>query len=64
MENLEQNTEMVVETTGKKSKGFIVGMLLAATAAVGALVYKKFRKSKVEEPTSNEEVFEGINEEL
>lgn len=67
MENVEVKNE-VVETTTNKSKGFVVGgMLVAALAAVGTWVYKKFRKNKVEvveEPIANEEIFEGINEEI
>ena len=65
MENLELQNEMVEETTTKKSKGLLVGMIVAATAAVGTLLYKKFKKNKVEsEQPTNEEVFTNIDEEL
>ena len=48
MENVEVKNE-VVEVTTKKSKGFVVGLFLAATAAVGTFLYKRFRKNKVVE---------------
>lgn len=65
MENLETSTEMVVETTKKSSKGFIVGgLVVSAIAAVATVIYKKFKKHTVEQPSVDEEVFEGINEEI
>lgn len=56
-----ENKEMVKTT---KSKGLFVGVLVAATAAVGTLFYKKFKKNKVEtvvEPNGN--IFDELIEE-
>lgn len=67
MENVEVKNEMVGETTSKKSKGLIVGMLVAATAAVGTLLFKKFKKNKVEvaeQPVSEKEIFDIDEEEI
>lgn len=61
MENVEVKNE-VVEVTTKKSKGFVVGLFLAATAAVGTFLYKRFRKNKVVEvPASDEQLFANID---
>lgn len=63
MENVEVTNELV-ETTTKKSKGFIVGLIAAATAVVGAIIYKRRkRKEVVEAPESVEEIFVGIETE-
>ena len=64
MENLELTNEMIEGSTTKKSKGLIVGMLIAATAAVGTFIYKKIKKNKAEQteqPISDEDVFTDID---
>lgn len=66
MENVEVKNEMVEGTT-KKSKGFIVGLIAAATAVVGTLIYKRRKRNKeevVEIIEKETEVFDVIDEEL
>lgn len=66
MENFEVKNEMVEGTT-KKSKGFVVGLIAAATAVVGTLIYKRRKKNKeevVEVIESDAKIFEDINEEI
>ena len=60
-ENIMENKEMIKTTI--KSKGLFVGVLVAATAAVGTLIYKKSKRNKVEivaEPQEN--IFKDIIE--
>lgn len=67
MENVEVKNELVGETTSKKTKGFIVGMFVAATAAVGTFLFKRFKKNKVakvDEPVTEDELFVNIEEEI
>lgn len=65
MENVEVKNEMV-ESTTKKSKGFIVGLVATAVAVVGTLIYKRLKRNKeevVEVIESDAKIFEGINDE-
>lgn len=66
MENLEVKNEMV-ESTTKKSKGIIVGLVATAVAVVGTLIYKRRKRNKeevVEIIEKETEVFDVIDEEL
>lgn len=71
MENLELN-EIVEESTGKSGKLILGGIIVTVTAVTTVLATKLFKKIKnkkknnveIQEPKTDEEIFENIDEEI
>lgn len=71
MENLELN-EIVEESTGKSGKLILGGIIVTAVTVTTVLAAKLFKKIKnkkknnveIQEPKTDEEIFENIDEEI